>query len=463
MLKMQQKPLLLSGIIMAILWGFTPYPKNDSFWHIKTGEYIYQNFKIPTHDVFSWYGLENGLSWINHEWLYDLIVYLVYQQGGLLSVSIFTALCSGLLFYLIFTFTQIRSQNFIISLIIAFIGIMGMDAWLSARPQTISYCLLLLLAILLEKKKWPWAVPITIIGTNIHGGFYPMYILLTAYYAYKEKPGIILLTFLSVLINPYWGEMITYPFEIQKYSYFYTYIEEWQRTKLASPDNRFHLIIYFSLLLLIFGQKLSLRDTAISLFLVLQTLSAIRHIVFLYLLILPILSPYLLNGALKGVGLLKERFKLGESFNKKLKATSILLVLFLLSLSVWSVYTVNQVKIADEYPEKAVAFIKQHQLPRLFNVYGDGGYLILNGVQPLIDGRADIFVPLYNNTNLFLDYCQTYTLDKDYMEFINSYSIQSLLLKKESRLYFALKHNEKFSLIYEDDHYVILSFQDRRS
>ena len=58
----------------------------DVMWHFKTGEFIVNNGYVPKHDVFSW---QEGLNWMCHEWLYDVILYLLYYN--LLS------LCFGLL------------------------------------------------------------------------------------------------------------------------------------------------------------------------------------------------------------------------------------------------------------------------------------------------------------------------------------------------------------------------------
>ena len=48
---------------------------SDYFWHIKAGEYMFNN-KVLTHDIFSWY--VNGKYWMSHEWLFEIIMYLNY-------------------------------------------------------------------------------------------------------------------------------------------------------------------------------------------------------------------------------------------------------------------------------------------------------------------------------------------------------------------------------------------------
>ena len=43
----------------------------DYYWHIKAGEYMFQNGIIKK-DVFSWVVM--GKTWICHEWLFELFI-----------------------------------------------------------------------------------------------------------------------------------------------------------------------------------------------------------------------------------------------------------------------------------------------------------------------------------------------------------------------------------------------------
>ena len=46
--------------------------ETDYFWHIKAGEYMFNN-GILTHDIFSWFMY--GKYWMSHEWLFEIILY----------------------------------------------------------------------------------------------------------------------------------------------------------------------------------------------------------------------------------------------------------------------------------------------------------------------------------------------------------------------------------------------------
>lgn len=442
--------ILLFGFLFSIVFTYNiqlNHLDNDSFWHIKTGEYIFLNKQIPTMDIFSWYGMENNLRWINHEWLFDLVIYLIYRLGGMPGVVFSASLVAGLLFLLIYRFTLERCSHPALSRVIAFLGVCGLSPFISPRPQVLSYCLLILMALLFEKKKWFWAIPILIIGTNLHGGFYPMYLLVAAYYAWKEKPLLLPLMLLAVMINPYGPEMVTYPFHIQSNADF-KYISEWKPTQLGTINNVYYLFSYLILLISVFNKRLRIEDAVFSLLLIIQSFMASRHLVFLFILVFPILSPYIAEKI--------NHLAAGNDGKLNNKVGNTAFVVLCTLLLIFYMNTIREKGFHYHgYPEKAVAYIKQNNIERIGNLYNEGGFLIFHDVKTFIDGRADIFAPLYNNSNLFLDYCQFRSLETDYLKFIDTYKLKNLLIDKKTPIYLVLKNNALFKTIYEDDQFVI--------
>ena len=53
---------------------------SDYFWHVKAGEYMFNNKDILVKDVFSWF--MNGKYWMSHEWAFDYIIYLLKYLFG---------------------------------------------------------------------------------------------------------------------------------------------------------------------------------------------------------------------------------------------------------------------------------------------------------------------------------------------------------------------------------------------
>lgn len=447
--------LLISGVLFSALFSFNYQFRHsidcDTFWHIKTGEYIYTHGSVPTHDIFSWYGAENNLRWINHEWLYDLIVFYVHHALGMYGVIIFTSILAGLIFLALYKLIEIRSQNPLLSLFLSLLGICGLTPFVIPRPQSISYLLLLTAAVLMERKKYFWVLPLVVIGVNLHGGFYPMYILLMAYYLWREKPSMILFAALSVMINPYGAEMIAYPFKVQMYPEFSRYIAEWVPTKLTGRGNQIHLMTYLLLLVSVFNKKVKTEDALFSLLLAVQTLTSARHVAFLYLLLIPVLSPYIAMN-----GIFNYRFSQLNEDRIKTVFTGLIVLIFI--LFAFSTDFHREIPL-NGYPKEAVHYIKQNNLDRICNMYGDGGFLIYNGIKPLIDGRADIFAPVYNNTKLFGDYSRFFSLEEDFKIMLDKYNINYLLINKNEQIYRAMVHTGLYSTVYQDDSYVIWQYK----
>src|SRR5579863_3637426 len=62
----------------------------DTGWHIRTGEWILDNGRIPRHDIFSF--TKPGQPWFAWEWLWDLCMGVLHRHGGLQSIVLANSL-----------------------------------------------------------------------------------------------------------------------------------------------------------------------------------------------------------------------------------------------------------------------------------------------------------------------------------------------------------------------------------
>ena len=71
---------------IGAIFGLVVYMANieikdlDIWLHLAMGKYIWQNFYVPTVDVLS--NSIAGAPWNNHEWLFQVIVYKIYEFWG---------------------------------------------------------------------------------------------------------------------------------------------------------------------------------------------------------------------------------------------------------------------------------------------------------------------------------------------------------------------------------------------
>jgi len=80
------------AILCIIIFSFALAPKtlqNDTFYTIKIGEHIMQN-GIDGQDPFSW----ADLKYTYPHWLYDTIIYQIYNMGGMTGIYLSTIILS---------------------------------------------------------------------------------------------------------------------------------------------------------------------------------------------------------------------------------------------------------------------------------------------------------------------------------------------------------------------------------
>src|ERR1700759_2192659 len=103
------RPVILAIGILALLgWFSTESADSDTWWDLKTREYIVQNHKLPVPDPFSFTTYLGKPAYegeavtrdfnLKHEWLSQVIFYLAYSIGGfpaliLLRSAIVSAYC----------------------------------------------------------------------------------------------------------------------------------------------------------------------------------------------------------------------------------------------------------------------------------------------------------------------------------------------------------------------------------
>src|SRR5258708_38583069 len=72
----------------------------DTWWHLRSGEYILANRAVPLTDPFSLTRLNQ--PWIDHSWGSQLIMVAFYRLGGNVRLAIYTALLAPAGMYLVF-------------------------------------------------------------------------------------------------------------------------------------------------------------------------------------------------------------------------------------------------------------------------------------------------------------------------------------------------------------------------
>lgn len=87
-----EKPMLLDGLGLLFFFVFLgivpPFASDPGVgWHLKTGQWIVENFRVPHHDPFLW--SSEGREWISNQWLSDIILWGIFKTGGFDALAIF--------------------------------------------------------------------------------------------------------------------------------------------------------------------------------------------------------------------------------------------------------------------------------------------------------------------------------------------------------------------------------------
>lgn len=466
---------LLICLFIAFIYGISFNVMNDGFWHIKVGEYIVKNKTIPYHDVFSWYGMSKNLEWTSHEWLFGVLSYLVYSIRGFLSAAIFMGIINVLISFSLYKLLKIRSKNRWIALICmsSYIVMFGSETSLAYRPIIVSMLLVIVTCILLEKNKYISALLVVILGINFHGGVYPIYIIIFAYYTLFKNYKYFIAALLGIFVNPYVYGIYLYTIRSMNEMHLQKrYINEWKVTQIY--DLKVSLIIIICIVFVYIFGKVKLKDILFSGSFIILAISSVRQIPFLPLLALPLISPYIgtaINEFIRRY-LLKNKFirytKLKVKIFRGNIIKSIIIIAVALALIVpnamysydffkdgMKIFKINE----SDCPVKAVDYINTHpeiKSSHLLSHYNDSQYLIFRGIPTFVDSRADLFLPSFNkDTNAFYDFMHAWIDLNDPQDLINKYDISYILVGKSYSIYNMMKSYENLSIVYEDEDYCI--------
>ncbi|MDH4209650.1 MAG: hypothetical protein OEV76_12295, partial [Anaerolineae bacterium] len=430
---------LMGLVLLLCLFAMATQPITDPdfWWHLRTGQYIWETRSIPRHDIFSHTVPET--PWITHEWLTELLLYSVYTlsgQGGLIVVFATVIAGTFMLLYL-----QCAGRPYLAAFVVVLAAITSALTW-GVRPQMLSLMLsalfLYILHLYRNQKSWViWLLPpLMALWANLHGSFF-LGVVYPALYILGEavdnllRPGregamawrdmrrlalVTLITAIAPILNPNGLQLLIYPFGTLGSAAMQAYIMEW-----FSPD--FHLAqfqpfaLYILALLLSLGLSKRTPSARELLFLVgfgYASLRSARFIPFFVLTSASTLDDQLLHMWLHSGWsgrFAKRSTRPGRAY---VAANWLLLGVLALGVAINTGYALrrNNEAYREVFPVSAVDFLADRQtIGKMYNLYHWGGYLIWR-LYPehkvFIDGRADVYGDAFIE-----EYLQVYQLRED--------------------------------------------------
>lgn len=474
---------LLMLPVSIILFSFkNGISGNDFWWHVKVGEWICQHGRVPTEDIFSWYGTAKEIPWTAHEWLADVIFYCIHSmfgEKGIFLMSLFAALLLTVLLW-----NQVKEsiqRNMLIGGLFFALLSVSTSLFFYGRPHIFSFFLLLFQLKILygymenPSRKSIWLLPlIACLWSNLHGGAASLTYILTGIClmcgaldfrfgrlkaerlerkAWLRLLAVLVVSIAAFLLNPIGLRVLIYPYTSFSDTLMMHAISEWTPPDAKDMGN---LVLYFlpigliTLGFLTEKKDIRLVDLAVMGLFLLLFFRSCRFIMFWYIAACFYGFPYLPACKIKPIKGWVE---------KSVVACAGIAMAGMFAFSVYEIISSagSSMMVDTVITRSAVEAIQSDHPQRIFNDYDLGETLIYNDIPVFFDARAD----LYAYDNIMADGVSLMMLEQgnpdahtayvDVDNLIQKYGFDAIAVLRIRPLYTYLRSRpQQFRLVYED-------------
>ena len=483
-------PALDALLLFFILNLALQTPTEPDFgWHLRTGlDLLQHGWQMPTTDPYS--HTMPDWPWVEHAWLTDGIIGLVYQGAGLLGVIVlFAAIpaAAGLMA------AGAGRAGWTSRLVAVAIMLWVARPFLGVRTQMVTWLgvalLLWLWRLVQEGRTWPlWTMPpLFLLWANLHGGFTAGLLVLGVMglvsvamrVAADRKPpfasrfdepvlawpriGLLALAIsVSValtLVTPYGWRLHQEIYASLSDRFMLETLHEWQPLSLETYAGKLYvgyLAVVGLAMVLCYRRIEPVRWVLLAVFLAFS-IRHWRNIPFFLIVSLPLCAELVADGTARAAAwlpALAQRPKQGGM------GLALAVAVGMVALGPDHLVRVVRSGLAPEeffretdYPIEAVHWITANRDKvgsRLFNEYGHGGFLLwrLPGERIFIDGRMPAW--RIDERRIFEDYIALTRWDPPALGVLDKYRVDWALVTRGSPLERALGTQPGWRLAYED-------------
>ena len=487
---------LLLGLSLAgiLLLSARAHVGADTWWHLRTGAWIWEHRRLPDVDLFSY--TRAGTPWSPPGWPVQVLFYGLVQVVGYGALNVWTAFMV-LLTYGVVARTM-RGGPYLRALALILAALTG-SLYQAARPYMVTTLFTALFLWALETwyrgtgrpQRLFLLVALMALWGNVHAGFLAGFLVWGCYWLaalveagtrptarawdrVRTLSGLGVGLVLASWLNPQGPALWAYPWKTLRLEHL-RWIQEWQAPDFTQPET-WPFVAWWVLMLLVLGTggpSWRWRHGLLWLAFGLMAFRAVRNIA-LFAVVAPVVwtayaRPWWSRrrkdlarcwAACKGRGAwLEHRFRPrpGTSpppVRPRLNRTLVALAwgLALLRLAQVSTPAAMDAHLARTFPVASVAYLKALRPPgRLFNSYNWGGYLLwaLPEYPVFIDGRTD----LYGDTYLRL-WARVVTAEPGWERVLSEYDVGVVLLEPHWPLAKVLPY-AGWREVYRDDRSVL--------
>ncbi len=477
--------------------------KDQDLWlHLASGKYILEHFSIPLVDIFS--NSIHGQPWINHEWLFQVILAVIdgiSGVSGLINLQVFLVVTTmGIMLLLVYDQNKLPWINF---LLLSFLFVYKLR--FTIRPDLFSILFVVLYFFIIsrylhEKKVIFFLFFLQVLWSNIHGFFILGPLIVFVMFLSDWIKRVLPLPFewnrkgrfdgqeynhlawtlgaviLACLVNPHFIKGAVYPLTVLLSSsgdslVFFEYIQElrkplqWKSLFNINQYFFFKMLIVISFLSFCFNlKKIELSSLFLWIIFLFLSLSAVRNLPYFAVIAFFVIISNSANFSL-------EKFFSNELSSSTMKNIwgvigSLLLICLMLKttkhLSIKGYFDYDKNEWKSEYggiskrnyPHKAVDFLRDNKVTgNFYNDFNSGAYLIgrvFPNIKVFIDGRTEVYGAQY-----FKNYKKILAGDKVLFDrAVEQYNLTGVLL---GSIYFPASQKTVRNL-YTDKDWVLVYF-----
>jgi hypothetical protein len=476
---LQRTQIAFAAILLFGLLAMTARNATDPdlWWHLRTGQWIVETGHVPHSDPFSF--TRAGHAWVSHEWLSEAVFYELWKHGGAAALIVFSAIITTAGFMLLYL--RCPGKKHWAAAATVFGALASAPSW-GVRPQMFTFTLASLLLWLLEAgqdrpRLLFWIPPLFLLWLNLHAGFALGPALLFAYGVglitetavgntpWRQARPIVLRVLLLLLVclalvplNPSGAELYRYPFDTLRSPGMRSFIGEWRSPDFHEWLYRPFLLVWMLVLTALASSRSRPKGRVIVPLLLTSfaALDAVRHIPIFVLVAIPVIAAALPFGS-ASLAVAQRR---PGSFSLRFRPLfygAVVILIAVFALVKWVSLARNQdAREAEQFPQKAVAFLRASDQPRRIFVYYDwGGYAIWKlypEYRVFVDGRAD----LYGDDLLRQSIKTVVDLRTGWRDVLDSWKVEAVLVPPTCVLAQALLLDSNWHTAFSDSKAIIL-------
>lgn len=474
--------LFLSAMLVAMAISVTGLIQDPDFWwHLRAGQLILASRSLISTDPFTYTVASH--HWTMHEWLTEVAFALMHQLAGLGLIIMVLSAITWLGLLCVMLRARLRRPNaFILGAGLALATLAGSSIW-GPRAQMITFALSCLVLLIIERHlqrggRLVWGlVPLFLLWSNLHSGFVIglafIAVVIVAELAGRRLGlaggadlsrvrtlGLVLLACtLASLVNPNGPGILVYAFQTQSSPAQQSLIAEWQSPDFHLWEMRAFEVMLLSLAAMIaVNRRLRARDAALAVVTTALALQSVRHIA----LFVAAATPVWIDQAQLLAGRLRHRTRSrralpSQAFRSFVYAAVVggILALYADARVVPAFATTEtSASYAAYFPVCAARWLAESPRSlRIFNQYGEGGYLAYalssRGDKVFIFGDAALM-----GDPLLYQYADVERVQPDWDSIIRGYGSDIVLFDTDTPLVDVMAHSTDWIEVYKDRHNV---------